>query len=74
MKYTILAALIAFPAHASGPGTVYDDPHVTPPACVSWFGILPCHTQFDYINPEGDEPRDTPRQSTPEPEEEEQCK
>ena len=48
-----------------------EDPTVTPPECV-WFGFIPCHTGFDYEEPEGDEPRDTLRdfldRPRPEPE------
>lgn len=79
LAVTTALFLTATTANASGIGTGLADPQVTPPAvCTTWTRFIPllgqCHTQFDYVNPEGDEPR---RQSEPEreePEEEEQCK
>ena len=64
--------LMAAQAHAGNFNPALEDPTVTPPQCV-WFGFIPCHTGFDYDEPEGDttpETRDTLRNflDRPEPE------
>lgn len=58
MKLTVFAALFAFACCspvAAGSYVTFDDPVVIGPEC-TWFGVIPCHTGFDYDEPEGDTP------------------
>lgn len=74
MKHTILTLLIATPAYAGGMSEPRFDPEPIRPVCTTFFG-LPCHVGFDYVNPEGDEPRQSVTVTDDEPEENEseQC-
>ena len=72
-RYELIAAaallVMVTRADAGSFNPAIEDPVVQPPECV-WFGFIPCHTGFDYEEPEGDAPRvsDAPRQVAQRPE------
>ena len=86
MRTLAILLLTAAPAMAGSFDPATEDATVIAPEC-TWFGFIPCHTGFDYEEPEGEEPegdeprtiadwwQEPPRQPEPEPEQEpEVCK
>lgn len=73
MKHAFAILLLtATTATAGSFDPAIEDATVIAPECV-WFGFIPCHTGFDYEEPEDDEPRtlsdwwqEPPRQPEPE--------
>ncbi len=65
--FGLIILAMCVPAFAGNPGTPYDRPPVIEPEC-RHFGLIPCHTFFDYDEPEGDEPRVSTPTPTRDPE------